>query len=436
MYLVRFENAQGRLASISAPAQISLIVSDSTLAAAGFSSSDRSRLRLYWVAVDTTQQTIEISTRIVGDSVIGTSQLSGAYFAGIAIPLDTISPQIVSTNLVNNSRVQSLPIFWVQVKDVHSGITPVISTILINDVPQNISYRPDLGQFTVEQPTNVRRGQNIVAISIHDRAGNVVQSSLAFTISSTASIQSSFAIRPIAPLQTLVNTPVSNRIILDGIATIFSASSDNSTLIPPANVVVSGTGTERTMTITPAANQIGSAQITLIANNGSQEARQSFTVRVGAAQAAVQTGFRLLTPQNRADNQSQDITFRWGAEPSAFAYQFQLSSDPSFDWRPVSTITQQTFFRVSELNLGQWYYWRVRPANGAWSETFSFRTAPTSRPASGTSTTASSPDAVPPLALSYRLAESAVHGEFVLGTIQMSVMPNPFSHTTTLEYLL
>lgn len=438
MYLVRFENAQGRLASISTPAQISLIVSDSALVNAGFSSSDRNRLRLYWVAVDTTQQTVEISTRIVGDSVIGMSQLSGAYFAGIAIPPDTISPEIISSNLVNNPRVQHLPIFWMQVKDIQSGINPTLSTIMINDVPQSISYRPDLGQFTVERPTNVRSGQNVISVSIHDRAGNVVQSAFTFIISSTASIQSPLAIRPITPVQTSVNTPVSSRIILDGNATVFSASSSNPALIPPTNVSVSGTGTERTMTITPAPNQTGNAQITLTASNGSQNASQTFSVSVGAGQA-LQTGFRLLTPQNRATNISPaSITFRWASAPSSSFYNFQIATDPSFIHTLLNehyTDTTQTF---TGFHLNRWYFWRVRPLGGDWSPVWSFYTGTLSTqtaPFSNTTVQNASAQLSSQIPSTIRQSYQQNNGEY-LNVLTLTQHPNPFSHTTTLEYLL
>lgn len=60
------------------------------------------------------------------------------------------------------------------------------------------------------------------------------------------------------------------------------ASSSNTSLVPTANVVLGGTGSSRTVTVTPAANQFGTATITLTVSDGSLTASDSFTVTVSA----------------------------------------------------------------------------------------------------------------------------------------------------------
>jgi len=62
-----------------------------------------------------------------------------------------------------------------------------------------------------------------------------------------------------------------------------TATSSNPTLVPVANIVCGGTATNRTVTISPAVNQIGSAAITLIVSDGTNSARTSFTLTVNAA---------------------------------------------------------------------------------------------------------------------------------------------------------
>lgn len=64
-----------------------------------------------------------------------------------------------------------------------------------------------------------------------------------------------------------------------------SATSSNTTLVPTANVVISGSGTNCTVVVTPAASQVGSSNITLtLTDNGSplpaQTASSSFTITV------------------------------------------------------------------------------------------------------------------------------------------------------------
>ncbi|MDC7717522.1 DUF4347 domain-containing protein, partial [Vogesella sp. DC21W] len=60
-----------------------------------------------------------------------------------------------------------------------------------------------------------------------------------------------------------------------------AGSSSNTTLIPNGNIVISGSGANRTVTITPAANQTGSATITLTVDDGNGgTATDTFTVTV------------------------------------------------------------------------------------------------------------------------------------------------------------
>ncbi len=65
-------------------------------------------------------------------------------------------------------------------------------------------------------------------------------------------------------------------------ALMVSATSNNTTLIPNANLVLGGTDANRTITITPAANQTGSAVITVTVSDGSLSVSDTFTVTVNA----------------------------------------------------------------------------------------------------------------------------------------------------------
>jgi probable HAF family extracellular repeat protein len=56
--------------------------------------------------------------------------------------------------------------------------------------------------------------------------------------------------------------------------------SSNPTLVASTNIVISGTGTNRTFTLLPSTNQFGSALITLVVSDGSQQAASSFGLTV------------------------------------------------------------------------------------------------------------------------------------------------------------
>src|SRR5207245_4885122 len=61
-----------------------------------------------------------------------------------------------------------------------------------------------------------------------------------------------------------------------------SASSSNPTLVPNANIVLGGSGGNRTVTVTPASSQVGTATITLTVSDGCLSASTSFTLTVNA----------------------------------------------------------------------------------------------------------------------------------------------------------
>ncbi len=61
---------------------------------------------------------------------------------------------------------------------------------------------------------------------------------------------------------------------------IITGTSSDQTLVPNGNIVFGGSGFDRTLTVTPAANKSGSCTITVTANDGSQSASRSFTLTV------------------------------------------------------------------------------------------------------------------------------------------------------------
>ena len=65
-----------------------------------------------------------------------------------------------------------------------------------------------------------------------------------------------------------------------------SGSSSNTTLVPNANIVFGGTGANRTVTITPVANQNGTATITLTVSDGTLTAIDTFVLTVTAVNDA------------------------------------------------------------------------------------------------------------------------------------------------------
>src|SRR5258707_6566639 len=70
-----------------------------------------------------------------------------------------------------------------------------------------------------------------------------------------------------------------------------SGGSSNQTLMPDANIVLGGTGANRTVTLTPAAGQTGTATITLTVSDGSLTSSGSFLLTVNSGGATAAIGF-------------------------------------------------------------------------------------------------------------------------------------------------
>lgn len=65
-------------------------------------------------------------------------------------------------------------------------------------------------------------------------------------------------------------------------ALTMSASSLNTNLLPTANIVLGGSGASRTVTLTPATNQFGTAAVLLLVSDGTNQTPETFTLNVTA----------------------------------------------------------------------------------------------------------------------------------------------------------
>ena len=68
-----------------------------------------------------------------------------------------------------------------------------------------------------------------------------------------------------------------------------SGVSSNPTLVPNGNIVFGGSGTDRTVTVTPAAGQSGTATITVTVNDGPHDTSTNFVVTVNPIVTTTQT---------------------------------------------------------------------------------------------------------------------------------------------------
>lgn len=69
-------------------------------------------------------------------------------------------------------------------------------------------------------------------------------------------------------------------------ALTITTSSNNTTLVPNANIVVSGTGADRTVVVTPVANQSGTATISIQVSDGNLTTTETFNLVVNSVNDA------------------------------------------------------------------------------------------------------------------------------------------------------
>jgi hypothetical protein len=82
-----------------------------------------------------------------------------------------------------------------------------------------------------------------------------------------------------------------------------AATSDNQALVPDANIVLGGSGANRTVTVSPLADQAGSATITLTVGDGTLTGTDTFLVTVGIGQppkVTTQPGSQTITDSRNA----------------------------------------------------------------------------------------------------------------------------------------
>ncbi len=106
-----------------------------------------------------------------------------------------------------------------------------------------------------------------------------------------------------------------------------SGSSSNTTLIPNANIVFGGSNGARTVTVTPAANQFGTATITIGVNDGTHTTQDTFTVTVNSVND-VPTITTIDTQTINEDTSTSAIAFTIGdVETAAGSLTISVNSD-------------------------------------------------------------------------------------------------------------
>ena len=137
------------------------------------------------------------------------------------------------------------------------------------------------------QPVANASGQTTITLTASDGA-ETATTTIAVTVTAVNDAPTISDIGPQSTTRGTTTAPIAFTVgdVDNGIGILVaSGSSSNQVLVPDAGIEFSGNGVNRTVRITPAANQVGSATITVTVSDGSAESSDTFLLTVSAGVA-------------------------------------------------------------------------------------------------------------------------------------------------------
>ncbi len=222
-----------------------------------------------------------------------------------AIVVDIQGPKVIQ-HASSNGQFNSWTFVYDEAIDAASvALSDVVSFVGPNgdlmSALTGISSSGNTMTVTFSQQTSPGTYQLIIGPDIRDLAGNLMDQDADGTAgeasedrftASTSYVNKVPTISDIANLATEEDTPtdpiaftVGDIETLTGSLTV-SVVSSNQTLVPDSNLMPGGSGANRTLTITPAAHQFGTATITVTVSDGAATASDTFVLTVNAVNDA------------------------------------------------------------------------------------------------------------------------------------------------------
>src|ERR1035437_1431181 len=208
--------------------------------------------------------------------------VSGTPFPPTNLP-PTISVLSNQTVRVNQST-PALPFTILDDKTPAASLTLARASSNPAVVPaSNIVFGGSDSSRTVTVTAGSQTGSSLVTLCVMDTGG--ASNSTSFTVT-VLPANTAPSISAISCTNTLLNTaapPITFTVgdLETPVASLtLSAASANTTLMPNANIVFGGGGSNRTVTVTPAAGQIGVVPITVTVSDGTNTASSTFSVMV------------------------------------------------------------------------------------------------------------------------------------------------------------
>jgi hypothetical protein len=295
------------------------------------------------------QTTFRLTVSSVNGAPVITGPASSTTTPGTAVTLamtvtDADSPGAGLT-LTGTSANQAL------LPDTAITITPTTTTA--NNRGFNVRLAPTAGTT----------GQTIVTLTATDDAA----ASSTFNVTLVVATSNNPPTISYIPNQTTTpNTPVGpiaftvSDAETPAASLTVSAQSSNQGLLPNANLVLGGSGGARTITLTPAGGQLGSALVTVSVSDGLQSATMSFALDVVGSAPDAPTSIAAIATGNT-------VALSWtralgGAAPTS--YVVEIGTSPGATTLPTQNTGTPDTSIVLTLPDGT-YYFRVRAVNTA-----------------------------------------------------------------------
>ncbi len=227
-------------------------------------------------------ETVKFSYRIAD-----ASDLAADNFVDVTLTINGVNDAPGITGPGNRTTNEDTPLtgLLVTLSDVDSeNLTLTATSSNQTLVPnQNIEVSGSGAQRTLRiTPAANQFGQVDITLRCFD---GLVETAQTFTVTVTA-VNDPPEISAIANQQTVRNLSISGLVFtvtdVDQQPLTVSVASDNPTLLPPSGLQLTGSGNSRTLSITPATEQIGTARVTLSVTDGITTTTRSFDVTVNA----------------------------------------------------------------------------------------------------------------------------------------------------------
>ncbi|MCO5052448.1 MAG: Ig-like domain-containing protein [Verrucomicrobiae bacterium] len=247
-------------------------------------------------------------------------------------------------------------------------------------LPPVVSYTSPSGTGSLRlEPAANRSGSAVITVTVNDGQGQNGTVSRSFTVTVQAENQSP-TISTIADRTIISDTNsgpigfvISDEDTLVNSLTL-TASSSAPGIVPVAGIVFGGSGTNRTVRITPVADSAGTARITLTVSDGTASASTAFNVIVQKPQPAVgqlsvvKNGEGTITPDLTGTTLIVGQSYTVTAIPAS-GYVFSSWSGSVVSTSPTLTFIMQSNTVIQANFVGDPYLAAAGTYNGLFNET-------------------------------------------------------------------